>query len=564
MSNETSQSDEAFFLEIKEVFYLEATTFLQRFEDSVLALEKGESSKLLVEELFRAAHTIKGSAASVQFADLASYVHHLEEVLSQLKKEEISTSPGLIEILLAALDQIRTYLDCARKNLPCELPTEELKLKISQLGTAAPGKEFRASESLHAGLLGSKVKESAQIEVAGSSSGSNVANDYISISLLKIETILNHFGEQVILQSVLEHVEADLIAQEQLARRTIRQLSKLTLMLQDSVLSLRMVPVRPLVQKTSRTLRDIAKLLSKEIDFESSGEEVELDKTLAESLAAPLTHIIRNAADHGIELPNDRLAKGKSRRGKIEMRAFYNGGFFNLEIRDNGKGLDKQRLLEKATDVGIVAPDAKLSDEQIYDLIFHAGFSTKDAATEISGRGFGMDIVRKEIASLRGTIQIKTKLGEFTSFLIQLPMSVAIFNGMIVNVGKTLCIIPNSEIGEIVRLSDLKRVSIQGGYEMVEISNRAMPMVPVAKVTGFQELGEISADSVVIVIRYNDKPYALLVDEVVGQQRVVMKKLGIELQDAPGLSGGAILADGNVALVLKVGEVIDKFELRAA
>ena len=417
MSETFDMSEEAFYKELKEVFYLEAKTFLQRFEDNVLALEKGDTSDRTVEELFRAAHTIKGSAASVQFADLASYVHYLEEALSSLKKHDIAPSANLVEILLEALDQIRSYLDNSRNSVVYALPTDLLKLKIAQLGTVILATPTPHSNPSEAGLALALIPAVASTNNASSAQTGNIANDYISISLSKIETILNHFGEQVILQSVLEHVEADLVAQEQLARRTIRQLSKITLMLQDSVLSLRMVPVRPLVQKTSRTLRDTAKLLSKEIDFKSSGEEVELDKSLAESLAAPLTHIIRNAADHGVESPDDRVAKGKPRSGKIEMNAFYNGGFFNLEIRDDGRGLDKQRLVNKATAAGIIAPDAKLSDEQIYDLIFHPGFSTKDAATEISGRGFGMDIVRKEITklpsvneSLEGVFNLRGKI----------------------------------------------------------------------------------------------------------------------------------------------------------
>lgn len=564
MSTEAMQDDDAIYKEIREIFFLEAATLLKRFEGNAMLLDAGNHDAGVIENLFRDAHTIKGSAASVQMSELASYVHHLEDLLSKLKRTEIPITRAVGPILFEALDVIRGALEMTRRDEPIELPIASLIASIGNVTADGPCPGTRdigaaPCDALHAGLRTPNAAPSA-----AQAHGRSIEDDYVSIPLNKIETILNHFGEQVILQSALEHLYGDVRANEERMRRTVRQLSKITLMLQDSVLALRMVSVRPIFQKTTRALRDASRALGKDVQLVTAGEDIELDKSLADKLAGPVTHIIRNAVDHGVEMPEDRVACGKPKRGTIHMEASYNGGFFQLQIRDDGKGIDRTRVLSKAIAQGIVPPDQTLTDEEVCALIFQPGFSTKDVATEISGRGFGMDIVRKEIMDLRGTVAIRSKAGEGSVFTIQLPMTVAIFNGMIVNAGGTLCIVPNSDVGEVYSARDLKRVDIPSGPALVEVANAIMPIVPLARVTRFADKITDQRKGVVIVVKGNDKPYALHVDEVVGQQRVVMKNLGRELNEIVGISGGAILADGSVAFVLKVADILNQFEKGAA
>ena len=382
--------------------------------------------------------------------------------------------------------------------------------------------------------------------------------EYIRISLDKIDEMVNYFGEQVILQSTLEYAKEDLEANADLIRRTISQLSKITYDLQQTAISLRMVSIKTLFSKLERIVRDGSKSLGKEIEFVKYGDDCELDKNIMESIIDPLTHMVRNSVDHGIELPDDRAMSEKPRQGKVEMKAYPRGGFFYIEINDDGKGLDRDKIIEKAIAKKLIPVNHGLPDSEIYNLIFMSGFSTKENATELSGRGVGMDVVKTAIESLKGTCTIHSTPGQGTSFVIRLPQSLAIFNGMIVRINQNRYVLPNSDVLEIIpyiesqsRLLENRRIMDFKG-EVIQL----IDMVSTFKVMKNENILSENEEPTVLVVAHNQKKYGLVVNELFSQQRVVHKNIGVEVKKVKGISGGTILGDGKVALIIAPGELI--------
>lgn len=372
--------------------------------------------------------------------------------------------------------------------------------------------------------------------------------------------LVDMVGELVIAQSMVAQDPTIQSLQSQALARNISQVGKITRDLQEAAMSLRMVTVKATFQKMSRLVRDVASKSGKKVNLSLAGEDTELDRNVVEQISDPLVHMIRNAIDHGIETPDVRLDCGKDSEGQLTLSAYHQGGSIVIEIRDDGRGLDRNKVFDKAVSKGLIREGTSrtsMTDLEVFNMIFLPGFSTAELVTNLSGRGVGMDVVRRNIEALRGKIEIESTLGHGTTFRLRLPLTLAIIDGMIVRVGKSRYVVPTLSIEQSFRprMEDVHYVIDKG--ECVHVRGAVLPIYRLKDVfdqpDGCTELGE----GILVVVEVDGQRSCLFVDEIVGQQQVVIKSLGMSRDRTVGLSGGAIMTDGRVALIVDVGTLVE-------
>jgi two-component system chemotaxis sensor kinase CheA len=337
----------------------------------------------------------------------------------------------------------------------------------------------------------------------------------------------------------------------------LNDLDRNTRDLQEAVMSIRMIPMSTVFNRFPRMLRDLAGKLNKKVELVTQGEATELDKGLVEKITDPLTHLVRNSCDHGIELPADRILKGKPETGTITLAASHQGGSIVIEVRDDGRGLSRDKLLKKARERGIDAPDS-MSDSEVWSLIFAPGFSTADQVTDISGRGVGMDVVKKNILSLGGTVEIDSAEGYGMRVMVRLPLTLAIMDGMSVSIGEEVYILPLSSVVESFQVSEHTIKSIGSSGRMVEVREEYMPVIELEQVFHVPRFNaeRSSSSSIMVVVEAEGGRAAVLVDELLGQQQVVVKNLESNYRKVSDVSGATIMGDGRVALILDIGSLV--------
>lgn len=383
-------------------------------------------------------------------------------------------------------------------------------------------------------------------------------DESVRVSLKRLESLVNFVGELVILQTVLNQQRH--LIDNPLLTRTISQLAKITKDIQDLSMSLRMVPLKQTFQKMQRIVRDTSKALKKEINFTISGEQTEIDKTVVEQLGDPLVHLVRNAVDHGVESAEERIAAGKSPVGNISLEAFHKGGQIVIEVKDDGKGLNAEKLKSIAIQKGIIKPDAVLTTEECWKLIFAAGFSTKTEVTEVSGRGVGMDVVRTNIEkNLHGEIQLYSEIGKGSTMRIILPLTLAIIDGMVVRSAEERYVVPLGHVHESLQPSPEDVHTVTGLGEVLSLRGEELPLIRLSTMLGRSKgVPKKASECIAIVVRASEKPFSVLVDDIIGQQQIVIKQLGAEIRSLKGVSGSAILGDGRAALILDLTELANR------
>ncbi len=381
----------------------------------------------------------------------------------------------------------------------------------------------------------------------------------LRVSVEKVDQLINLVGELVITQAMLSQngKGIDGAADQQLAQFAsgLADLERNTRDLQEAVMSIRMIPMSLVFNRFPRMLRDLATKLGKKVELVQVGEATELDKGLVEKITDPLTHLVRNSCDHGIEMPAERMAKGKPEQGTITLIASHQGGSIVIEVRDDGKGLNRAKLLAKARERGIEAPDS-MSDSEVYGLIFAPGFSTADVVTDVSGRGVGMDVVKKNITALGGTVEIDSAEGYGMTVRVRLPLTLAIMDGMSVGVGEEVYILPLSSVVESFQVQPGMVKTIGGSGRVVDVRDEYMPVVDLEKVFGVPRFDFDKTTNIMVVVEAEGGRVALLVDELLGQQQVVVKNLESNYRKVPDISGATIMGDGRVALILDIGSLI--------
>ncbi|HEY8966710.1 MAG TPA: chemotaxis protein CheA, partial [Candidatus Methylacidiphilales bacterium] len=379
---------------------------------------------------------------------------------------------------------------------------------------------------------------------------------FVKVDTSKLDALFDLVGEMVIAQSlVAQDPDVKLVSSQRLTRN-ISHLSRITDELQKTAMSMRMVPIRGTFQKMNRVVRDISAKVGKTIDFVISGEDTELDRTIVEEISDPLLHMVRNSVDHGIESPEARVAKGKPAEGRVELRAFHEGGNIVIQLVDDGGGLNTERILRKAKENGIVAPEAELSEQEIFHLIFAPGFSTADVVSDISGRGVGMDVVRRNIEKLRGKIDIQSAKDQGSTFTIYLPLTLAIIEGLIVRVGQQRYILPTLSVRESLRVTPEMVSTLHETNEMVNVRGSIHPLVRLHDLFHVPGAIQDATEGIVVMIEAGHEQAALFVDDLIGKQEVVIKSLGEQFKRVKTLAGAAILGDGTVGLILDAAALI--------
>ncbi|MBI3383512.1 MAG: chemotaxis protein CheW [Aquabacterium sp.] len=378
----------------------------------------------------------------------------------------------------------------------------------------------------------------------------------IRVSVEKVDQLINLVGELVITQAMLAQNSRGLdpVVYQQLVTG-LTDLDRNTRDLQEAVMSIRMIPMSTVFSRFPRMLRDLANKLGKKVELVTQGEATELDKGLVEKITDPLTHLVRNSCDHGVEMPADRIANGKPEVGTITLAASHQGGSIVIEVRDDGRGLSREKLLRKAREKGIDAPDS-LTDSEVWNLIFAPGFSTADVVTDVSGRGVGMDVVKKNITSLGGTVEIDSAEGYGMRVAVRLPLTLAIMDGMSVGVGEEVYILPLSSVVESFQVSQEMVKTIGGSGRVVEVRDEYMPVIELEKVFQVPRFDWEHNSGIMVVVEAESGRVALLVDELLGQQQVVVKNLETNYRKVNDVSGATIMGDGRVALILDVGSLV--------
>ena len=397
-----------------------------------------------------------------------------------------------------------------------------------------------ASSEPPPGTQGMRVAEPAKAPDAGS----------VRVETAKLDHLMDMVGEIVIAQSLIRHSPALAGATDTRLVGDLSQLARVTAEVQRATMSMRMVPVGQLFQKIERVIRDLSRKAGKQVVLETSGTDTEVDKTVAEELSDPLLHMVRNSVDHGIEPADERIAAGKDSAARIRLAAYHQGGQVVIEIADDGRGLHAGKIRAKAEQKGLVAATAQLSETEVYQLIFEPGFSTAEKITDVSGRGVGMDVVRRNVEKLRGRIETQSNLGRGTTFLLKLPLTLAIIDGLVVEVGCHRYIIPLAVVREIFRPLDSTLFTVEGKDEMVLVREQLLPIVRLNQRFQIDGRAHLPSDGLLVIIESENKLFCLLVDDLVGKQEVVIKGLGEIFAGVSGISGCAVLGDGQVGLIL--------------
>ncbi len=583
--------DDDFLQELKQTFLDELEDILEQVEAAFLKFEKDPTNKAILHEIFRYFHNIKGSSKTVGLVELSNFAHRAENLLAKLRNGELTPSDSMVDCLLKSSDIMLEFAYKSRRNeddtsrLVAHAEVIESFLttspQLQNQADVAPSQTIPSSTHLKESKEGQRnfvvfdEEPSADFDVAGDQVKSNrsdqrsrrpeqvnPAEEHIKVPMNKINQILDLFGEQVILQSALDHaMESDGIDLSYI-NKSVSQLKKITQDLQYTMVTLRMISLQSLFNRMERTIRDVSKLTGKPVKFVKQGQSSELDKSIADALIDPLTHMVRNAVDHGIESTEMRVNHGKPEVGTVKLTAQRSGGAFEIIVEDDGKGLDAEKLRAKAISKGLIKEDSKLDEGQVYELIFSSGFSTIEKANEISGRGVGMDVVKQQLLRLKGECDISSELGRGTKFTIRVPLSLAMFNGTVIAVNGQRYVVPNSDFSEALNLKNSEYENTSKNTNLIRLGDRIFRVIDLRKnlIYGCYQPDQghdlSRSKDIAIITKYENQHYALLINDIISQEQIVLKELGPEGKQIRCASGGTILGDGNVALVLDLPAII--------
>lgn len=540
-------------------FINESNSHLENAEQEILKLEEEPGNLEAIGALFRAFHTIKGVAGFLNLNQIQSLAHAAESLLDLGREGKVQITGRASQLVLEASDLMKKLViavDTAVRESAPLLPTpgvEQLTKKLNQFSEKVARGEI-VEEAIDESITNTAAEATPEAKKPASApSGDNT----VKVATDRLDSLINMVGELVIAQAMVGQDVTEAAKTDQRLARHVTHLNKIVRDLQDLSMSLRMVPVNSVFRKMTRLVRDVARKAGKEVELVLTGSETELDRNVVDALADPLVHMVRNSVDHGIEPPTAREAVGKTRTGRIELKAYHKGGNINIEIIDDGRGLNKDKILKKAIENGLVRADEQLSDNEIYKLVFAAGLSTADKVTDISGRGVGMDVVKRNIDSLRGRVDIASEPGKGSVFTIRLPLTLAVIDGLVVKVGPNKYIVPITSIEQSIRPTAEMLSTVQNRGELVNIRGTLLPLVRLHRLFNAVPVNEDPTQTLVVIVQDNDRRVCLLVDELLGQEQVVIKSLGEGIGSVGGLSGGAVLGDGNVSLILDVPGIIE-------
>lgn len=545
--------------ELLEGFVADSAEMLDQVEPYVIGLEsafreRSSIDKETLNAIFRLFHSLKGASAFLGLENITKVTHEAEGLLSALRDGRVRLEGRHVDVILEGCDFIREALAVIQKegsDKALEVKAKALIDRIKQALTEGPRE---ISEGVPERETSETPTETTQVQ-------RELKRSDIRVDLEKLNELNDLIGELVIAETMVVR-NPDLRGYRfENFEKAAHQLHMIVRSLQDLSMSLRMVPIGGLFRRMIRVVHDAAKRTRKEVELLIKGEETEVDKTVIEAIADPLVHLLRNAVDHGIEPPEERKRLGKPEKGKVELEARHEGGEVLITVRDDGRGLDREAILNKARERGLVEDGEGLPDEEVYKFIFLPGFSTAKEVTDVSGRGVGMDVVKSKVEELRGWVEVKSQKGQGTEITLHLPLTLAIIDGLLVEVGDVKYVLPLFFVKELFINEYRDFVVLPDGKVVIRHHERLLPVVALGEVFGVK--GSREKEGVLVVIEGHRRWICLEVDEVLGQRDIVIKPLPRVLGRIKGISGCTILEDGTVSLILDVQGLMERFGLRA-
>lgn len=573
-------------------FCEEALAFCDEAEAALLALEKTPGDLEYARTAFHALHSLKGNAGFFGYGDLEEISHHAETVLDMLRDGEKECDSVTTSFLLIAVDALREGVRQISSDTTLEIPGKKELLKhlgrMAMDSDAGSGrgrgqvKDSQEPTGFEEHLVGDPPNEdntparqqnpAMENETDGDDGRSggepkekqslSAQQQVIRVDIEKLDKLLDLVGELVIAEAMVANDQDIRGLNLDRFEKSVLRLDKITREIQEVAMSMRMIPLAGTFRKMMRLVRDLANKADKKVELQIIGEETEVDKTIIEQISDPLVHLIRNAVDHGLESPEERRLTGKPETGRITVEAKHSAGEVWIIVEDDGRGLNRERILSKGVERGLVkGEDRELKDEEVWQLVFEPGFSTSEQVSSISGRGVGMDVVKRNIEKLRGRVDVRSKEGAGSVFAIRIPLTLAIIEGLVVRVGMNRYTIPISSVKESFQPRAEQITSMPDGQEVVKIRGDLLPVIRLHELyRAPQAFGRLT-DGILIVVESNQEKYCLFVDELVGQQQIVIKGLSTYFGRVRGVSGCAILGDGDISMILDIADLISSVEV---
>lgn len=626
MSDEFNILNDPEMQEIFQSFLVETKEILEQLDLDLVEIEKRPDDVDLLNQIFRSFHTIKGTSGFLGLEKLQKVTHRGEDILNKLRKGEVLLNDEIMDNILKSYDAIKDLVDVIEEKKEEDFDTSEIlyeldtliaklenkELPVQEVKKSKPTKTTKAKKTKTAKTTKAKkstveksdeainesedeIIESVEIpemnEVSthaamsqkeDSNQNSDKKDDKslqhgkkgentIRVDVQRLDELLNIVSELVLGRNRLAQINIEAGIQYEGTKisrdlaETTRQIDLMTTELQLAVMKTRMIKIAKVFNRFPRLVRDLSKDLGREVQLIIQGEDTELDKTLIEEINDPLVHLVRNSIDHGIETPEDRKALGKPELGTVTLSAEHEGNNIIISIEDDGKGIDTEAIKEKAIQKGIISADKanELSKQDIFNLIFAPGFSTAKKVTNVSGRGVGMDVVKTNVAKLRGIINIESEVNKGTKIIIKLPLTLAIIQGLLVKVAGETVVVPLNSVIEVVRVPITQIYSVKTN-ECIKLRESVLPLIDIDEALYGMKINDIQEDwQYVVVVGIAEKRYGLKVNELVGQKEVVIKSLGSYIGNIDGVAGSTIMGDGKVVMILDIAEMVNKIMVHA-
>ena len=552
--------------EMVQRFCEEALEQLEEAESILLKLEEKEEQPEYFEQVFRSFHSFKGNAGFFGYSDMEQVSHRAETYLGMVRDQRRKVEPQMITSLLVVVDCLREGVRRLKETGDAALPEKARIVSMLEELTQAGATEDERKPSPTIEKAESSPAPEKNPPSGGDEGSKGAGQQVIRVDVDKLDILVDLVGELVVAEAmVAQNPDLQDIQVEKMQRfeKAIMHLGKITRDLQDVAMSMRMIPLSGTFRKMYRLVRDVAMKTNRKVNLEIIGEETEVDKTIIEQISDPLVHIIRNAVDHGLEETAQRLALGKPEAGNVLIEAKHSTGEVWIIVKDDGKGLDREKILNKARQRGLVQGDgSEMKDEDVWRLIFEPGLSTAESITSISGRGVGMDVVKRNIEKIRGRVDIRSETGQGTMVAIRIPLTMAIIDGMLVRVGRSRYIIPINSIRESFQTGMNQITVTPAGLEVVDVRGELLPVVRLHEFYRIESQFTKLSEGILIIVENESRKSCLFVDELIGQQQVVIKGMPEYMGHVRGASGFAIMGDGEVSMILDIDGVVQATEVK--
>lgn len=606
--------------ELVENFIMEALEHLGTIEVNILSLEQDPENLEVINAIFRPFHTIKGVSGFLNLSDINRLAHEVETLLDDARNQSLTVDETITDLVLDAVDLLKEMISHLSQQLetgtvqPADFGLDAFFDRLKRLQSGAIERDQTETADVPAGdgtdvgtiliekgvveeldvaealekqrdlsgqdkklgeiLMADKKATAREVaealrnqkrrrETSGVLEKAAELVHFIKVDTQKLDNMVDMVGELVITEAMLGEDMSGLVGQDKKLYTDLGQLRRITAEIQRISMSMRMIPIKQTFQKMIRLVRDVSRKSGKQVSLKMIGEETEIDRNMVDDIYDPLVHMVRNSVDHGIEKPEVRKAMGKPETGTVTLRAYHKGGNIVIEISDDGMGLDRDKIIDRAIERNLVQSGENVSDQEIYSLIFKPGFSTVDEVTDVSGRGVGMDVVKRALDKMRGKFDIDSVKDKGTTILMKLPLTLAIIDGITVRVGDSNYIIPTASVVESLKPDRADCTTVVNRGEMIQIRGNLYPLVRLHELFDFEPVHYNPWEAIIVVAESDGRRKCILVDELVGKQEIVIKSLGEQLKSVRGMAGGAILADGRVGLILDVPGLFSLSENRS-